>query len=103
MNDPTTKRIIELQTRLAVRLEQLKFTGVPAANVSHRLAEATALAKDIADESLPLFLEVSLDHQDALASLLAHIKLDLDELRDVIMDLEPDLTELLKLLRGDNQ
>ncbi len=103
MNDPTTKRIIELQTRLAEKLQKLGFNGVPAANVSHRLAEATALAKDLADESVPLFLDVSPDHRDALASLAAHIKLDLDELRDNIMDLEPDLTELLKLLRGDDQ
>lgn len=99
MSDLVTQRIMELQTRLRIRMAELGFTGAAGSNVVHYLAEIGALSRDLADQALPLFLELSPAHTQALASVVAHIKWDLEEIRDAIQDMEPDLTELLKLLR----
>lgn len=99
MSDSTTQRIMELQSRLRIRLAELGFGGVAASNLVHHLAEVAALAENLAGESLPLFLELSPAHQEALAGVIAHLKYDLDEIKDGIQDMEPDLTELLKFLQ----
>jgi hypothetical protein len=99
MPDLTTERIMDLQNRLRIRLGELGFAGVQAGNVVHHLAEIAALAEDLAGHSVPLFLELSPAHKEALANVVAHLKRDLDELRDAIQDMEPDFTELLKFLQ----
>lgn len=99
MADVTTQRIMELQNRLRIRLAEIGFQGVQASNVVHHLAEIAALAQDLAGDSVPLFLELSPAHTQALAGVIAHIKRDLDEIRDAIQDMEPDFTELLKYLQ----
>jgi len=102
MGDHTTQRIMELQSQLRIRLAELGFAGPPATSVVHHLAEVAALAQDLADHSLPLFLELSSAHKESLAGVVAHLKYDLDEIKDSIQDMEPDLTELLKFLRRDS-
>ena len=99
MSDLVTQRIMELQSRLRIRLAELGFGGVAASNVVHHLAEIAALAQDLASESVPLFLDLSPTHKEALANVIAHLKWDLDEIKDGIQDMEPDLTELLKFLQ----
>jgi hypothetical protein len=99
MGDRTTQRIIELQSRLRIRLAEVGFGGVQASNVVHHLAEIAALAQDLAADSIPLFLELSPAHQQALAEVAGHLKRDLDEIRDAIQDMELDFTELLKYLQ----
>ncbi len=98
MSDAPTGRMIELQKQLAIRLAELGFQGQAATNIVHRLAEIAVLADEVARESVPLFLELSLDHRDSLISVVAHIKLDLDEIRDGISDLESDLSDFLEFL-----
>jgi hypothetical protein len=99
MDDHVTHRIMDLQSRLRIRLAELGFEGVQASNVVHHLAEIAALAQDLAIDSVPLFLELSPAHKQALADVVAHLKRDLDEIKDGIQDMEPDLTELLKYLQ----
>jgi hypothetical protein len=99
MGDAATERMIELQKQLTIRLAELGFEGPAATNIVHRLAEVSILANDIGSESVPLLLQLSPDHRDALVSVVAHIKLDLDEIRDGISDLEVDLTQLLEFLQ----
>jgi hypothetical protein len=99
MDDPVTHRIMDLQSRLRIRLAELGFEGVQASNVVHHLAEIAALAKDLSADAVPLFLELSPAHKQALAEVVAHLKRDLDEIKDAIQDMEPDLTELLKYLQ----
>jgi hypothetical protein len=101
MGDAATERIIDLQNRLRVRMAELGFEGIAAARIVHHLAEISVLARDLADESVPLLVELSHDHREALARVVAQIKLDLDEIRDGIQDMEPDITELLKFLRKE--
>lgn len=98
MADLPTERMIELQKKLRIRLAELGFDGTAATNIVHRLSEVAVLAGDIKDECLPLFLELSPEHQDALVSVVAHIKLDLAEIHDGISDLEADLAHLLEFL-----
>jgi hypothetical protein len=99
MSDAATERMIELQKQLTIRLAELGFEGPAAANIVHRLAEIAVLASDVNTESLPLLIELSPDHRDALVGVVAHIKLDLDEIRDGITDLEHDLSQLLEFLQ----
>jgi hypothetical protein len=99
MSDPTTQRIMELQSRLRIRLAELGFQGAQANRVLHHLAEIAALAHDLASQTVPLFLELAPEHKEALLEVGAHLKRDLDELRDGIQDMEPDFTELLKHLQ----
>ena len=99
MGDLTTQRIMDLQSRLRIRLAELGFGGVHSSNVMHHLAEVAALAHDLANDSVPLFLELSPAHKESLANVVAHLKWDLDEIKDAIQDMEPDLTELLKFLQ----
>ncbi len=99
MADHATERMIELQKRLTIRLAELGFEGPSARNIVHRLAEIAVLAGDVREECVPLFLELSPEHRDALVSVVAHIKLDLDEIRDGITDLEADLSHLLEFLQ----
>jgi hypothetical protein len=98
-DDRTTERILHLQSQLRIRLAELGFAGLPAATVVHHLAEVAALAGDLSDGTVPLFLELSPAHCDALLRVVTHLKWDLDELKDAIQDLEPGLLELLDFLR----
>ena len=63
--------------------------------------EIAGLAHDLASDSVPLFLELSPAHREALAEVVVHLKRDLDEIKDSIQDMEPDFTELLKFLRQE--
>ncbi len=101
MGDAATERIIALQNRLRVRMAELGFAGIAASSVVHHLAEVSVLAGELADESVPLLVELSHDHREALARVVAQIKRDLDEIRDGIQDMEPDITELLKFLQQE--
>jgi len=99
MSDRTTERIMHLQSRLRIRLAELGFAGLPASTVVHHLAEVAALAGDLSEGAVPLFLDLSPTHRDALLSVVAQLKLDLDELKDAIQDLEPGILELLEFLQ----
>lgn len=101
MSDSATERILELQKRLRIRLEELGFSGVAASNVVHRMAEMSVLAKDLADHAVPLFTELAPEHRVSLLEVLCLIKRDMDEIRDAITDIEPDFTALLQHLEKD--
>lgn len=99
MSDPETSAIVELQQLLRSRLDELGFQKHTAsANISHHLAELAVLARNFSDHTLPLFLDLSLDHRESLASLIVSIKCDLEHLRDLLSDVDPDLTELMHYL-----
>ncbi len=99
MGDQATERMIELQKKLTIRLAELGFQGPAATNIVHRLAELAVLAGDVHNDCIPLLLELSPEHRDALVCVVAHIKLDLDEIRDGISDLDADLSHLLEFLQ----
>lgn len=99
MSDSETIAIVDLQQRLRERLLQLGFPqGQTSGNVEHHLAEIAVLGRNFAEHTLPLFLSISLEHRDSLASLVVSIKCDLEQLRDTLTDIEPDLMELMQHL-----
>lgn len=99
MSDSETSAIVDLQQQVRDRLLQLGFpTGTAASNVEHHLAEIAVLGRNFAEHTLPLFLGLSLEHRESLASLVVSIKCDLEQLRDNLTDIEPDLMELMHFL-----
>jgi hypothetical protein len=99
MSDSETGAIVELQQQLRNRLTQLGFpAGTTANNVEHHLAEIAVLSRNFAEHTLPLFLSLSLEHRESLAQLIVSIKCDLEQLRDSLTDIEPDLMELMHYL-----
>jgi len=101
MSDPEIASIVDLQTRLHTRLQELGFNGHRASNVAHHLAEISVLSRTFFDHTLPLFLSISTDHQQSLAQLIVSIKCDLEELRDSLTDIDPDLHELMQHLNRE--
>ena len=96
MSDSETGSIVELQQKLRDRLQQLNFPeGTAFNNVAHHLAEIAVLGRNFADHTLPLFLDLSPEHRESLARLIVSIKCDLEQLRDSLTDIEPDLMELM--------
>ena len=99
MSDSETGAIVELQQRLSDRLAQLGFpAGKTSSNVEHHLAEIAVLGRNFAEHTLPLFLSLSLEHRESLAHLIVSIKCDLEQLRDSLTDIEPDLMDLMHYL-----
>jgi hypothetical protein len=102
MSDSETASIVDLQTRLRARLEELHYNGKSSDNVAHHLAEISVLSRNFFDHTLPLFLSMSIDHRQSLAQLIVSIKCDLEELRDAMNDVEPDLLELMQYLNRED-
>ncbi len=101
MSDSETSAIIELQQRLRLRLLELGFPpGQASSNVEHHLAEISVLARNFAEHTLPLFVSLSPEHRESLARLIVSIKCDLEQLRDSLTDIEPDLLELMNYLNA---
>lgn len=99
MSDTETAAIVALQSRLRQRLLELGMVdGSPLENLSRHLAHVSVLGRNFAEHTLPLFLSISPEHHDSLASLSVSLKCDLDELRDALTDVEPDLLTLMQLL-----
>jgi hypothetical protein len=99
MSDSETAAIVSLQCRLRQRLIDLGMPdGLPLENLSRHLAHISVLGRNFAEHTLPLFLSIDAEHHDSLASLGASLKCDLDEIRDSLTDVEPDLLALMQLL-----
>jgi hypothetical protein len=102
MSDSETASIVELQGRIRARLEALSFPNTHVtANLERHLAEISVLSRNFFDHTLPLFLTMSTEHRESLATLAVSMKSDLDELRDSLTDIEPDLRELTLFLNRE--
>lgn len=99
MSDAETAAIISLQSHLRQRLIDLGMSaGLPLENLSRHLAHISVLGRNFAEHTLPLFLTLAPEHNESLASLSVSLKCDLDELRDALTDVEPDVTALMQFL-----
>ncbi len=98
-----TEKILELEKRLDSRLGELGFASHhQVANVVHRLAEVAVLGQTVASESVPLLVDLSAEHKEAMARVLLSIQLDVQEMRDAINDMEHDLAEIVQFLRRES-
>ena len=102
MSDAETKYVVELQTLLSGKLDELGFATDPLArDFVYHLAEIAARCRTFEQESLPLFNTLSADHRRSLAQLVMEIKSDLDALQDSISDAQPALQALFHHLLGE--
>lgn len=100
MSKEETTRILELQQRLLERFEELGFADYASASkVSRHLSEIAVLGRQFAEHTLPLFLELDRDNQNALAQISLAIKCDLEELADAVNDVAPLLPDVVEFLR----
>jgi hypothetical protein len=99
MSDSETAAIVSLQSLLRQRLIDLGMPqGLSLENLSRHLAHISVLGRNFAEHTLPLFLSLAPEHNESLASLSVAIKQDLDEIRDSLTDVDPDLLALMQLL-----
>jgi hypothetical protein len=104
MSDLETAAIVSLQSHLRQRLVDLGMPpGLPLENLSRHLAHISVLGRNFAEHTLPLFLTIAPEHNDLLATLSVSLKCDLDELRDALTDIEPDLATLIHRLSRSSQ
>ena len=102
MGDAETRYVVELQTRLSSKLQELGFGEDPMAReFVHHLAEIAARCRTLEQESLPLFNTLSADHRHSFAQLVMEIKADLDAIQDSITDAQPALQALFSHLGGN--
>ena len=102
MSDAETKYVVELQTQLSDKLDELGFATDPLAHeFVHHLAEIAARCRTFEQESLPLFNTLSAEHRHSFAQLVMEIKSDLDAIQDSITDAQPALQALFGHLLGD--
>lgn len=93
------KKIGELQNRIQARLEKLQFQPQDSiGSIVHHLAEVAFLGEKLSRFSLPAFLEEAQDDRGRLADLVVEIKMDLDEMKDAIADMQGDLVFLMNHL-----
>jgi hypothetical protein len=99
MADSETEYIVELQPRIAQRLEELGFAGKSdAAVLAHGLAEIASRSRTLDQQALPLFLTLDASHRRSLAEVTVALKNHLDAMQDAITDLRPVLNALIDFL-----
>lgn len=105
MGDSETEYIVELQPRIAGRLEELGFAGDRNRDVLvHSLAEIASRSRTLEQHALPLFLSLDTSHLRGLAEVTVALKNHLDAMQDAITDVRPALNALVDfLLRDEGQ
>ena len=99
MGDSETEYIVELQPRIARRLDEL---GCPANGnrdiLVHSLAEIASRSRTLDQQALPLFLSLDVRHRRGLAEVTIALKNHLDAMQDAISDVRPALSALVDFL-----
>ena len=97
MADSETEYIVELQPKLAQRLDELGFAGDRDILV-HSLAEIASRSRTLDQHALPLFLSLDARHRRGLAEVTIALKNHLDAMQDAITDVRPALSALVDFL-----
>jgi hypothetical protein len=101
MADSETEYIVELQPRIAQRLNELGFGGNANAIVlTHSLAEIASRSRTLDQQALPLFLSLDSKHRRSLAEVTVALKNHLDAMQDAIADVHSSLNALIDFLAG---
>ncbi len=99
MGDSETEYIVELQPKIAQRLEELSFTGSRNRDVLvHSLAEIASRSRTLDQQALPLLLSLDPQHRRGLAEVTIALKNHLDAMQDAISDVRPALNALADFL-----
>ena len=100
MHDRETEFFIELQQHIHERLMQIGLMPSTAANLERNLAQFVALSRTFSESTLPLFLSMELDHRQTFVDLVGGMYATLEELRDTLTDIDPDLLAMNEQLRS---
>jgi hypothetical protein len=104
MADSETEYIVELQPRIAKRLDELGFAdNAHAAVLAHSLAEITARGRTLDQQALPLFLSLEDRHRRSLAEVTVALKSHLEAMLDAISDVRSSLTALIDFLSREEK
>ena len=104
MKDSETEYIVELQPRLAQRLNELGFTdSVYRDLLVHGLAEIASRSRTLDQQALPLFLSLDPRHRRALAEVTVALKNHLDAMQDSISDTRSALSALTDYLAREEE
>jgi hypothetical protein len=99
MGDSETEYIVELQPKVAQRLEQLGFSDARHRDIlAHGLAEVASRGRTLDQQALPLFLSLDSQHRRALAEVTVALKNHLDAMQDSISDMRGSLAALTDFL-----
>jgi hypothetical protein len=99
MTDSETEYIVELQPRIAQRLENLGFTDTAYRDIlAHGLAEIASRSRTLDHQALPLFLSLDPKHRRALAEVTIALKNHLEAMQDSISDVSSSLSALTDFL-----
>jgi len=97
MGDSETEYIVELQPRIAQRLDELGFTAGRDLLI-HSLAEIASRSRTLDQHALPLFLSLDARHRREMAEVTIALKNHLDAMQDAITDVRPSLSALADFL-----
>jgi hypothetical protein len=102
MADSETEYIVELQPKIAQRLNELGFgANAHALILTHSLAEIASRSRTLDQQALPLFLSLDGKHRRSLAEVTVALKNHLDGMQDAIADARQSLTALVDFLMRD--
>lgn len=102
MGDSETEYIVELQPKIAQRLEELRFSDtVYRDQLVHGLAEIASRGRTLEQQALPLFLSLDPRHRRSLAEVTVALKNHLDAMLDSITDTRSALSALTDFLLQD--
>lgn len=104
MGDSETEYIVQLQPRIAARLDELGFTdSLTRDALVHSLAEIASRGRTFEQQALPLFLSLDARHRRGLAEVTVALKNHLDAMQDAISDVRGALSELVDFLLHEEQ
>jgi hypothetical protein len=104
MNDSETEYIVELQPKLAQRLDELGFTDSAYRDLLvHGLAEVASRSRTLDQQALPLFLSLDPRHRRSLAEVTVALKNHLDAMQDSISDTRSALSALTDYLAREEE
>lgn len=94
------QQIVELQTRISKRLDQLGFVHDDDAsgNIIHHLAELSVWGRRLSQEVLPAFLTLPPEKKEELGDLVVDMNYELTEMKEAIEDMEPAIISLMNFL-----
>ncbi len=104
MADSETEYIVELQPKIAQRLNELGFgENAHAVVLTHGLAEIASRSRTLDQQALPLFLSLGSQHRRSLAEVTVGLKNHLDAMQDAIADVRSSLNALVDFLAREEE
>ena len=94
MNDEQLQQSVRLQRELSALLAELGFVQLEQADrISRQMAEIATRGKLVAEELIPLLVQMPRENQIPISQVALAIKLQLEELSDSLNDLRTYLTD----------